>query len=325
MALPQGGQFIDDFPANDTNYMEGLIKQHWESKKVEKSTLIDFPSVSSYVCSFNFKFVFLLTKSMQIFKQVISLYKKLDEHRNLWLSLVPNAWKNDGTMVLPKLKTLIINSQEWKKVINDIRNEVMPLWPDYETCYTDSTSVHPSSHSQSLGVTHPTSSSSSSFLHPASNSTPPHPPPSDYRPVTPPQNQIQAAIQSQSTSSSTPATHFDELNTEALSIFLPNHVTVSGLTSNEGSQILGAFLTLSETDRALVLALPQEDLALGFKRLINKKRRDVEHMESPEHKRIRHFLSPLTSTAHPTTQFSTRESGTENDDLNLESEEQDIY
>jgi hypothetical protein len=49
MALPQGGHFTSDFPIPDTLYMEGIIKQCWEIKKVKESSLKDFPQVSTFV------------------------------------------------------------------------------------------------------------------------------------------------------------------------------------------------------------------------------------------------------------------------------------
>ena len=40
---------MDDFPANPTNYLEGLIKLHWEKNKVENLDLNEFLKVSDFV------------------------------------------------------------------------------------------------------------------------------------------------------------------------------------------------------------------------------------------------------------------------------------
>jgi hypothetical protein len=49
-ALPRGGQFIDLFPADPTNHMEGLILQRWKTHKAPGSTLTSETDVTHFVC-----------------------------------------------------------------------------------------------------------------------------------------------------------------------------------------------------------------------------------------------------------------------------------
>ena len=90
----------------------------------------------SVVHSIKFHVNFMLT----FFQHVIGVYKKLETDRNSWLSTIPNAWKKDTALaLLPKLRSLLIKSPEWKKVVKDIRENIMPLWPAFQTCCTNST------------------------------------------------------------------------------------------------------------------------------------------------------------------------------------------
>ena len=111
-----------------------------------------------------------------------------------------------------------------------------------------------------------------------------------------------------------PVLNFENLNSEAFSLLKPGLITESGLTSKESCHIVGAFLTLSSSQWATVLTLLQEDLAFIFLRLSNsKKRKDVKHIKSPEHKCLRRHLatspsnSPLSSPIPPKASTSKRQ------------------
>ena len=83
------------------------------------------------------------------------------------------------------------------------------------------------------------------------------------------------------------ANYLDACNSEATALICQGHTTASGLTSEEGSRLLGAFLTLSPEERRAVLSLPQAEVALAFKGLVTKKRGSVKYTRSPKHKRLR--------------------------------------
>ena len=121
----------------------------------------------------------------------------------------------------------------------------------------------------------------------------------DDSPATPRPNQLEAALRSQFNSQ-----RYSQLVNEASSIIRPNRTTDSGLTSDEGSRILGGFLDLPDEDRKSILGLSQQDISAMFqKAAYTKKRKDVKHIKSPEHKRprrsmhtsSRRSLSPSTS------------------------------
>lgn len=95
----------------------------------------------------------------------------------------------------------------------------------------------------------------------------------------------ESALQSQLKSFSTPGATLEKANEEAKTFFLADRITLSGLTSDEGIHIMGAFLTLPEMERRALLELSQEDLANCFKEFepVNG---NVEHMKSPKDKGI---------------------------------------
>ena len=115
-------------------------------------------------------------------------------------------------------------------------------------------------------------------------------------PVASAPNPLVAAMES-----SFAAANLDALRNEALILIAPNQVTDSGVTSAGASQLLSAFLLLSESDRASLLALSQEGLASGLQSLVNPKRKDAEDIESPEHKCCHcRSRSPSSSSSGPT-------------------------
>src|ERR1700734_1156970 len=62
--------------------------------------------------------------------------------------------------------------------------------------------------------------------------------------------------------------------------------TEGSLTSIQETRILAALLALSQDDRDSILELSHDDLVAGFKKMVNKKRKDVKYNVSPKHKRI---------------------------------------
>ena len=112
----------------------------------------------------------------------------------------------------------------------------------------------------------------------------------DDRVVTPPPNQLQSALQAQFESFFHVPTLVEERKAEAMTLFKPKHVTVSGLASEEGSHFLGALMSFTETERRTLSRISQEKLALVLRPLLKSKGRDNEdgdHMKSPEHKQTR--------------------------------------
>ena len=75
---------------------------------------------------------------------------------------------------------------------------------------------------------------------------------------------------------------------EASGIIVPGSSTITGLDSTDATFILAAVLSLSEEDRAIFLSLERKEMAEGFQKLVQKKRQDDDHMNSPQHKRTRH-------------------------------------
>ena len=78
------------------------------------------------------------------------------------------------------------------------------------------------------------------------------------------------------------------LLSEVSRIIVPGSSTITGLDSTNASLILAAVLSLSEEDCAIFLSLERKEMAEGFQHLVQKKRRDDDHMNSPQHKRTRH-------------------------------------
>ena len=131
----------------------------------------------------------------------------------------------------------------------------------------------------SLIIPHPTYIMMKSSLSP--------PPPSPSPAVTPPH---------QPESSSTPLEQQIAigLQLEAASIIKSRSMTVSGLASSEGSQILAASLALTPDERKSALDISHNDLVAFFKHLAgsNKKslkRSNVKYVLSPKWKRIHKY------------------------------------
>ena len=78
------------------------------------------------------------------------------------------------------------------------------------------------------------------------------------------------------------------LLSEASRIIVSGSSTITGLDSTDASLILAAVLSLSEEDCATFLSLEQKEMVKGFQHLVQKKCRDDDHMNSPQHKRTRH-------------------------------------
>lgn len=53
-AFPRGGRFIDEFPVNEGNCLEGFITKHWASNKSEGCSMTKPEEVSCFVSSFLF-------------------------------------------------------------------------------------------------------------------------------------------------------------------------------------------------------------------------------------------------------------------------------
>ena len=49
MALPRGGRILEEYPIDSKNYLEGILKEGWEKKKVENPKLENFEDVSTFV------------------------------------------------------------------------------------------------------------------------------------------------------------------------------------------------------------------------------------------------------------------------------------
>lgn len=117
------------------------------------------------------------------------------------------------------------------------------------------------------------------------------------QPVTPPRSPSPAVTPPhQPESSSTPLEQQIAigLQLEAASIIKSGSLTMSGLASSEGCQILAAFLALSPDERKSALDISHDDLVAFFKKLAgsNKKslkRSNVKYVLSPKRKRIRKY------------------------------------
>ena len=82
-----------------------------------------------------------------------------------------------------------------------------------------------------------------------------------------------------------------ELELEAAAVLKPNSYTISGFECSEASRVLAAVLGLSLEERDAFLALSHDELVKGFKKQVKKqlmKDREVDHPQSPAHKRTRH-------------------------------------
>jgi hypothetical protein len=49
-ALPRGGQYIDSYPAELSNYMDGMLEKHWISNKAEGCIIKNSKEVPRLVC-----------------------------------------------------------------------------------------------------------------------------------------------------------------------------------------------------------------------------------------------------------------------------------
>jgi hypothetical protein len=77
---------------------------------------------------------------------------------------------------------------------------------------------------------------------------------------------------------------------EAYELLKPGSFTSSGLDCTQASLVLAGLLDLSDEERNTVLDLTHAEIVAGFQNMVTqkmKKNRDVEHLKSPEHKRIR--------------------------------------
>jgi hypothetical protein len=108
---------------------------------------------------------------------------------------------------------------------------------------------------------------------------------STLTPPPPPPNQL--SLQPPIASFTIPPTPLDESLKEASGLFEPDAETLSGLTSDQGIQILAAVLALSQAERAALMGVSHEDLVSGFRAMISPKRRNVAYTSSPKHKRAR--------------------------------------
>jgi hypothetical protein len=65
-ALPQGGQMIEEYPANIANYMDGLLKKHWTTNRLNTSetTLSTPDEVSIFVIMPFLYFFHILSSSL---------------------------------------------------------------------------------------------------------------------------------------------------------------------------------------------------------------------------------------------------------------------
>ena len=121
---------MDDYPMRNDSYMEGLLKEGWEKKQTEYSTLTDFSDVSTLVSCDNHKNIIMLINSFQIFHHVIRSYKKMDEEKKQYTPTIPGAWNTrKKDLILLKFRSLFIKSKNWKSLVNKIRTKVMPVWP----------------------------------------------------------------------------------------------------------------------------------------------------------------------------------------------------
>lgn len=90
----------------------------------------------------------------------------------------------------------------------------------------------------------------------------------------------------------------EELQKEVYTLIKPDAYTSSGFESSEACCILTAYLGLLEDERKALLALSHEELVDGLKALVKKKvmrSREVEHMRSPKHKRLRRSYRVIDS------------------------------
>ena len=68
-------------------------------------------------------------------------YAQLDSYRFVVIPAIPGEWAGYRRDQLPrKLEMLVQGSSHWKTVIKAISDQVMPLYPDYESCYIPSDS-----------------------------------------------------------------------------------------------------------------------------------------------------------------------------------------
>ena len=74
-----------------------------------------------------------------------------------------------------------------------------------------------------------------------------------------------------------------EANRQADKLISPDQVTDCGMTSQEGKEVLGAFLSLSEEDRKRFLKFTQQEMADIFLKGFSQD----EEISSPAHKRLR--------------------------------------
>ena len=82
------------------------------------------------------------------------------------------------------------------------------------------------------------------------------------------------------------------------------------LTAEEGYQLLAAFLALPRSDQVAFLAKDHEQMSSGLQELVPRKRKDVEHVKSPKHKRAKQTpRSPSQSSAESPLSSATESSG----------------
>jgi hypothetical protein len=74
-ALPHGGQFIDVYPADLDNYMDGLIKRHWISHKAEGCKLTDPLEVAKLVSFFYLLFLLKVTYRQKLQRYLVWLWE----------------------------------------------------------------------------------------------------------------------------------------------------------------------------------------------------------------------------------------------------------
>ena len=123
----------------------------------------------------------------------------------------------------------------------------------------------------------------------------------ESRSVTPPPNEQQPTLD-QVMNQNFNTLRYEEANAEVATLLLPDMVTIQGMTSSQATYILGTFLAMPEMKRNMIFALGQEKFGEGLNSLVttNKKRKDTDHIKSPQRKRIRRHSSsssPLSSSS----------------------------
>jgi len=226
--LPQGGHFIDDFPANSGNYMEGLINLQWEINGFKDSDLNEFPKVSDFVSKTLLKTFIGINEVMQIFHQVIGKTTTLEDHRAKHLTHIPQEFDPSQDQST-HLRGLFISSPEWKKVIGEISKAVMPLWNSYKDILSPSP-INPLHTATMLHLPTPAASSSNPPLYPlpvpmassssllptaASSSSAPHPWAASSSSAPPPWN----------------TEHFSMMGPEGLTLQMKREAVVTSLAS----------------------------------------------------------------------------------------------